>query len=100
LKEEDGCPAGLFGGGHPSVGEVGLANYVAWANATKRPSAPQAGIHLTIGSRENLGAGRGSKRRTFMVRESKRRQLSEIERGQAAGDAVDMTARVLLNRCS
>ncbi len=24
----DGCPAGLLGGGHPSVGEVGLAVYV------------------------------------------------------------------------
>ncbi len=28
LEEGDGCPAGLLGGGHPSVGEVGLAVYV------------------------------------------------------------------------
>jgi len=44
----DGCPAVPLGGGHPSVGEVGPADYVAWGDARVGPGRSQAGVHLRI----------------------------------------------------
>ena len=44
----------LGGVGHPSVGEVGLANYVNCGDATVPSGGSQAGVHLIIRYREDL----------------------------------------------